>query len=268
MLRSVKIASTATFFIGISLHLWRIAFTATDLAILVLFPMGLAIWLGFWSLTLQPWKAHLDIALRQDSTWKKIFSGTIRTVVLNISFTFVAVFLMAWQTLRASTYESILLVIVVFLSILLYYQLLNRLSRHVQQPFARSFATVLATWTAAIPALLAFTFTLRNYATIPGEMLDASFEQALLIGIKQLPQRGGWVSSLLSIPYGYEAAKLWVVIRLSDYPIIGWLFSLDAALFSFILCRTSIVVSQFIETYIIQEMRTYKDDCCNSEARL
>lgn len=86
---------------------------------------------------------------------------------------------------------------------------------------------------------------------MPGEILNASFYEALHIGRAQLPLRGGWLSTLLSVPFGYDAAKLWAVVQLRDYPILGLLFSLDAALFSFVLCRTSIVVAQFIEAHVL-----------------
>jgi len=57
---------------------------------------------------------------------------------------------------------------------------------------------------------------------------------------------------ILSVPYGFEAAKLWGVVQLREYPAAGVLFSLDTALFVFILCRTAIIVTLFVEANVIK----------------
>lgn len=88
---------------------------------------------------------------------------------------------------------------------------------------------------------------------MPGEMLNASFSEVMFRGLGDLPDRGGWIGAILTIPSRYEAAQLWIVIQLKDYPIVGILFSLDAALFAFVLCRSAVVTTQFVEQNIIKE---------------
>lgn len=251
MSRPFQIAALATLFTIFSLSLWRLAFVASDWAVLALLPLAAVIGIGFWPLTLSPWKARLHIALRPESQWGKRLTGKIRAMVFSVAFTLASVGLFAWQALRTTAPEALLLALIFFLSALAYFLAQNLLLRHFHQPFARAIATSLTTWVVAIPATGMIAWFVWAFAPMPGTMLDAGFQQALQIGLTQLPPRGGWLSTLLSVPFGYEAVKLWVVVQLQDYPALAWLFSLDVAFFSFILCRTGIVVAQFIDTHVL-----------------
>lgn len=157
---------------------------------------------------------------------------------------------MAWQALSASVFEAVIMLSGFFLASCIFSSAQYLLSLHFQQPFARSFATSLATWIVALPFTIVIAVSTWSWAVIPGAMLDASLQEALQIGLDELPARGGWVSGILAVPYGYESAKLWVVVQLRDYPIVGAFFSFDAALFSFVLCRSAVVITQCIETHI------------------
>lgn len=252
MIRHFQIAAISTIFVVVSLYLWRIAFASSDLAVFALLPLVLTIGTGFWWLTLRPWRVQLDCIIRSESTWKVFLSGRIRTTMLMIAFTSLSVVLLAWQALRASIQEASLMALALFLSALTFLFLRNLLSRHLKNPFAQSYATSIATWAVAIPATVAFGLAVWNFSEIPGSMLDAGFQEALKVGLAQLPERGGVLSSILALPFVYETAKLWVVIQLRDYPVVGWIFSLDSALYGFVLCRTGIVIAQFIEQHILQ----------------
>lgn len=253
MYRSLQIAALATLLASSSFYLWRISFLYSDWAILALIPLTVIIAISIWPLTLEPWKAQLDIALRDESSWKKCMTGSIRAIILSITFTLISVTLLCWQALRASAGEAALMLSIFFISALAYSFGERVFLRHFHQPFARAFATSLVTWCLAIPATIGITVVFWSFATIPGKMMDASFQEALRIGLMQLPPRSGWLSNILSVLFGYEAAKIWVVVQLRDYPVLGWIFSLDSALYSFILCRTSIIVAQFVEVHILSK---------------
>jgi len=214
-------------------------------------PMAVIIATSFWSLTLDPWKARLDIALREESSWKKWLTGRIRATLLTAAFTLGSVTLLTWQALRASVSEAIMMLFFFFIAALAYSFGQKILLQHFRQPFARSFATSLVTWCVAVPATIAIAMAAWSFTSMPGRMLSADFQEAMQIGLAQLPPRGGWLSTIFALPFGYEAAKIWVVVQLRDYPVLGWIFSLDSALFSFILCRTSIIVAQFAETHVL-----------------
>ncbi len=251
MYRSIQIAIVATIMASTSFFLWRISFKYSDWAVLALFPLTLILSTSFWSLTFHPRKAILSIALRDGSNWHKWFTGKIRATFMSTAFTLGAITILAWQALRASTSEAALMLTIFFISAVSYSFLEKFLSQNVRQPFSRFLATTPVTWCLAIPATITIASAFWHFSNIPGQMVDASFQESLEIGLSQLSSREGWISKSLSAFSGYEAAKLWVAMQLRDYPAIGWLFSLDTALFSIILCQTSIVVTQFVEAHIL-----------------
>ena len=217
--------------------------------------MAAVIAISYWSFSLDPWKAHLDIALREDSSWGKWVSGRIRATFLSTAFTLGSVTLLAWQALRASVSEAIVMLFFFFISALAYSFGQKFLLQHFRQPFARSFATSLVTWCVAVPATIAIATAAWSFTAMPGKILSADFQEAIQIGLAQLPPRGGWISTILMLPFGYEAVKIWAVVQLREYPVFGWLFSIDSALFSFILCRTSIIVAQFADAHVLPKLR-------------
>ncbi len=256
MLRPFQIAAVATLMTTLSLYLWRISYILSDWAILALMPMAAVIAISYWSFSLDPWKAHLDMALRDDSSWERWVSGRIRATLLSTAFTLGSVTLLAWQAFRASVSEAIAMLFFFFISALAYSFTQKFLLQHFRQPFARSFTTSLVTWCVAVPASIAIAMTAWSFTAMPGKMLSADFQEAVQIGLAQLPPRRGWISTIFMIPFGYEAVKIWIVVQLREYPVFGWLFSIDSALFSFILCRTSIIIAQFSEANVLPKLRT------------
>jgi len=253
MRRSLQNALASTALTMLSLYLWRIAYISTDWAVLALIPLAFAIVAGLWPLVLKPWRARLHIALRPESSLGGFLTGRLRAIFISGAFTIVAVILLAWQALSVSIPEAAIILAAFFLSACLFATGQTLLLRHFQQPFARSIATSVVTWTVALPFTLIIALSTWALAPIPGKMLDAELMDALLIGLGNLPERGGWIAAILALPYGYEATKIWAVVQLRDYPIVGAVFSLDAALFSFVLCRSAIIITQFVETHIMKE---------------
>ena len=253
MLRSVQMATLATLLVTFSLYLWRTSLAYSDWAFLSLIPLTAIVGNSNWGLSLALWKARLDITLREESIWKSKLSGRLRATLFSMSMTIASVTLLAWQALSASITEAALMLTVLFAAALSYSFTQDFLLRHSRQPFARALATSFVTWSLAVPATILFAVVSWNHLAIPGRMLSASLQEALQIGLMQLPPRDGLLSNILSLMSGYEAAKIWVVVQLRDYPILGWIFSFDEALFSFILCRTGITVAQFIEQYVLSD---------------
>lgn len=252
MLHSLKAAVAATLFTGLSLYIWRLAFEFSDWAAVALLPLALIIFVGFWPLTLQPWRARLRVALREDSPLSHILTGKIRALILSVPFTAISVVLLAWQSVSATRIEALIMLFAVFFSGCVFATGQETLTRHFHQPFARVIATSVVTWAVALPFTLIVAISSWAWVAMPGDMLTASLPEALQIGLNNLPARRGWIAEVLAVPYAYEAAKLWVVVQLRGYPIVGALFSLDAALISFVLCRVGIVVTQFVETHVFK----------------
>jgi len=237
-----------TALIGFSLYLWRLVYPPSDWAILTLVPLAIALFLGFWRLVLYPWKAKLRLALREESPLSKFITGGIRAAFLSIAFTGITTFVLAWLALSASAWEGAFLLFLVFLASVAFSYAQNVLVRHFYQPFAYATATSFATWMIALPATLLVAYWTWSNAVYPGEMINATFREALQLGISRLPDRGGWIAEVMAIPYAYEAAKLWVVVQFKEYPFVAAIFSLDTALFTIILARASIVVTELIQS--------------------
>jgi len=252
MTRSVSNALVSTFFTAVSLYLWRIAYASTDLAALALCPLALSVWLGGLPLFLDTWRVRFFIALRQDSVLGKILTGRIRAAFLNTGFTLAAITLLAWQSLNASMAEACIMLLAFALSGVSFSLGQNLVARHFHQPFARSLATSLVSWLVAVPFTFLLAYSFWAWTAMPGAMLDADLPRAVQIGLEELPPRGGWIAAILAVPYVYEATKLWVAVKLAAYPVVGVMLSFDAALFSFALCRTAIVVTQFVETHMMK----------------
>lgn len=245
MLKSVQTAGIATIFTGLSLFTWREGYSYSDWAVLALLPLSIVIFSGFWPLMLQPWRARLHVMLRDDSPLGDFLTGRIRAAFLSAAFTVTAVTLLAWQAWVMPKSVLLGLAAAFFISAVLFTEAQNYLVIHFHQPFARSIATSITTWLVAIPCTIIIAFTTWNWTKMPGSVLNATLYDAVQHGLAQLPNRSGWITYTLSLPSGYEAAKIWMVVQLRDYPSIGVLFSLDAALFSFILCRSAVIISQF-----------------------
>ena len=210
----------------------------------------LVIWAGCFPLMLNPWRARLRVALRQESPLAKLLTGKLRAFILSGIFTFVSVTLLAWQAWSAPLSDIPVLAAAFFISAALFSSCQNVLLSHIHQPFARSVATSVVTWLVAVPFAIAIAWATWAWAKIPGEMIDGTLYGSVIARLSDLPDRGGWIAAILAVPSAYEAAKLWAAVQLRDYPLVGILFSVDAALFAFVLCRSAVVIALFIETRI------------------
>lgn len=249
MVSVLKNALAASLFAALCLALWRLAYAYTDWAVLALIPLGVAIFLGLWPLVLAPWQARLRVALREDSPLGRLLTGRIKACVAASVFSGVAVAVLAWQAWTASLAGAAILAGLFFLSAVAFAWAEKRLLTHLHRPFAPSAAAVAVTWALALPFTGLIAWFNWSALAIPGAMLQASFQEALVIGQSHLPPRGGPVAALLAIPCAYDGAKMWLVVQLRDYPLVGVLWCLEAALCAFVLARSAIALMQFVQTH-------------------
>lgn len=247
---SLKDAGIATAFFAVSLSLWRLGYQFSDWAALALLPMAVVLAIGFWPLVIHPWQARLRLSLRPQSSLARYLTGRLRATLLSIAFVSVALMMLAWQALLAGSVVGGLIAAALLMSGWLFAAGQHLLERHFIQPFARSYSTSLVTWGVGLPFAIIFAALTWAYTPLPGQVIDAGFAQSLQFAMERLPQRQGWITHIMAVPFAYEAAKLWVVMQLRDYPSVAALFSLDAALFSFVLCRSGIIATQFVNQHI------------------
>ncbi len=241
-------ALASTLLAALSFALWRIAYLYTDWAALALIPFVVVIAYGSWSLAMDPWRAKLHIIVRQESILARFITGKIRAFIITTVFTSVAVIVIALKTLNASNTELLIMLSGFFISafFVLIYQL--RFSQYFHHPFDRSIAVSTVTWFVATPTFLLIAFNKWALDPVAGEMLDVkNLADVVSIMHHKLPFREGWITTIISIFYSYEAIKIFAVIRFSKYLFVSVIYSLDAALFSYVLCRTAAVSTLLIK---------------------
>ena len=169
-----------------------------------------------------------------------------------VVFTFVSVALIAWLALRATGTQAAVMLALVFAAGCLFAVVERMLARHFHQPFACAIAVFVATVASAAPFCVIMAYAAWTWDTYPGALLTATFGDAIRIGLDQTPANLGPLGSLFSIPFAYEAVKIWAVVQLKDYPIVAALFSIDSALYAFILARTGVVVTHLLRGHALK----------------
>ncbi len=249
MAKAILSTMVAIAIFGLPLVTWRFAYAFTDWAVLPLLALCALIFAANRALILEPWQAKLRVALRDESWLARVLTGKIGATFVSALFAIATVYVLAWQALVVSETDSFLLLTLAATSILMFFFYSGFTERHLHGPFARPLAVTFATITT-LPFFFVLAYRTFAYAAQPGDMLDASLAEAIELGLAQLPQRSGWVTQAMALPYAYDAAKLWVVVQLSAYPMASWLFCLDAALISFVLARACIVVASFVTVHV------------------
>ena len=91
-----------------------------------------------------------------------------------------------------------------------------------------------------------------SYVSYPAELRDIDLSQAVLLGLQELPRRGGWVSEVLSPLFAYDAIKLWIVLQLGASRLATIIFSIDTALVSFIVARCIVTLTLLSRIYDVE----------------
>ncbi len=247
-------AFVSTILAVLSLALWRIAYVWTDWAIIAMVPFGIVIAYGTWSLIIEPWRANLHLVVRQESTLAGFLTGRIRAYFISVVFTVVVITALAWQALNASWPEALIMSCAFFLSACCSSIFENKFSKHFYQPFNRSMAASAASWGVSSIFFLFYAAWVWGLKRNPGELLEVeTLQEVMAKAINVLPAREGWVTAVLSYLASYENLKLWLVVKLRDYPFLGVLYSFDAALFAYVLCRSAVVSAFLVKVKVFKD---------------
>lgn len=259
-LRFLLQAVSAALFAVLSFFVWRIAYQWTDWAALALLPFAFVLAYGTWSLTMESWRAQLHLIVRPKSGLAKLLSGKIRAFFISAVFTLIAITVLAWKALDASMLEALVMCTAFLLSAYVLSVLQIIFSRHFHPPFDRNIAVSVATWLSAMLVFVVFFVLYWAVKLSPGELFAAE-NLTDVIGLEQnsLPARSGWVTALMSALASYENLKLWLVVQLRDYLVSGVFYSLDAALWAYVLCRSAVVSTHLIKTKVFGSVMGEQD---------
>ncbi|MBR9841124.1 MAG: hypothetical protein GYB50_25075 [Rhodobacteraceae bacterium] len=249
MQRKLSIALVVTLLPAAFLWLWKLTYGFSDWAAIWLVCMAAMIFLGNWSITIDRWKAERGIVLRSGSWLAGWLTGRIGAFLSSTLLVLLLVPAMAWNALTMSGAEIVVSLALVFASAWLFLWVQSFLAKHFIPPFDRILATGPSAWMVGLPFSVILFFVTWYAQSIPAEMLTADFSVALRSGLRELPERRGWIAEMLTFGHAFEASKTWLVVQIRDYPVIAILFNLDMALFGFLAARASVVMTHFVETH-------------------
>lgn len=252
-MRNLSISLTTSLLSGLLLYLWRLSYTFSDLAALWLLLLAAMIFFGNWSLVIGHWLAERGIVLKPESWLSRWLSGRILALFSSTMLVGALVPFLAWKALNMSAVEAAVLIGLVFSAAWLFLWARGFVSRHFIPPFDRIHALRPSAWLVGVPFAIVLCLVSWRTTSVPLSMLDASFSEAVRSGFDALPERRGWIAEVLAFGHAFNAAKLWLMVQLRDYPLVAMLFNLDAALFGFLAARAAVVVTNFIDTHYDRE---------------
>ncbi|MDV7141760.1 hypothetical protein R3X27_03595 [Tropicimonas sp. TH_r6] len=255
MRQQINSAFGATVVVGLTIWWWRVAIDFGAWGMLSLFPLAVFMFAGAWDIALAPREARVQRAVRKGSSLHIWCSGRLGTSIVSTVFATVGIMVLAWQTLKLPSEQIGLILAAVFVAGFVYGTGQRFAARHFNRPFDREYASRMATWLVSIPVFFVTWYGIWAWGEQPGTMLEASFVEAIEIGRSQVPAARGILSEVLSVPFAYDGAKLWAVVQLREHPFIALLFSADAALFSFVVVRTGVVVTHFLQSQIFERTK-------------
>lgn len=242
----------ATSLLVVPLVVWRWLFGITDWAVVPLIVLVALLFFGFMPIGAAVYKARLRAALRSDASIAKVFTGKLKAYVESAVFAVVAAVLLSWQALTI-TAEELGAIVTLSLAVGLGFSFVKAWTNtQFQEPFNTFLAFSSATWIVGGMFVPLVAWVNWNYVSYPAELHNIDLPQAILLGLQELPRRGGWVSEVLSPLFAYDAIKLWIVLQLGTSRLATIIFSLDTALVSFIVARCIVTLTLLSQMYDVE----------------
>jgi hypothetical protein len=249
MKRDISIALVLALLPALLLYLWKLTYSFSDLAILWVLMLAAMIFRCNWLLVTDLWRAERGIVLRPESWISRWLTGRIWAFLSSALLVMALVPALAWIALTMPALEAVLFLALAFASAWLFLWMQSFLARHVMPPFDKIFARGPSGWLIGMPFSVIFFLVTWYTTTVPVEMFSASFSEAVMSGMRKLPERRGWIAEILAFGYAFDAAKVWLMVQMREYPVVALLFNLDMALVGFLAARASVVVTHFVKTH-------------------
>jgi hypothetical protein len=242
-------AALGTVVLAMSVYLWRTGYVVTDWSAIALGPLAIMLFIGLHRRTVALYRARLHAELRADSRLARIMTGNLRAIFVSTAFVLVAVPLIAWQALSASSAEIIGFTVLSYSAGLATLLVQDWLQRDFQMSFALFSGVSIGANVIACAFVPVLAWINWSFVYHPGEFHNASFFEAVTLGLQQLPRRRGGIAEIMAFFYAIEAAKLWLVLQLGSSPWAAVLFSLDTALVGFIVAQVSAILTDVVHIF-------------------
>lgn len=238
-------AFIATFFVMMSLYLWRTAYAYGDWGAITLLPLSAVLFVAHRELLLNMHLAKRRVTWREDTWVMRWLSGRLSSTFWSLVVVVVTVPLLAWQAFTMKPERLPQLAVAFLMASLLFMWLQSVIGKHLQAPFHRNVAINLATL-AVLPLVVYVAWQGYHTDPIPKDLLNAHLSDVPSVALDGLLRRDGWISQFMAPLQVYESGKLWLASRFPEQRWLAVLVSLDAALFAFVMGRTVAIVTDFL----------------------
>lgn len=234
---------------------WRLGFAHSDWAGLALVPIFVVLVIGTWDLWLSVWRAKAAIVIQQGSPIGIYLTGKIGSALRALGFATVSVVFIGWIGVGAIDVASGLILASFVLSAALYSASQGFLLRHIRRPFGDAWAAVMATWCSAVPMIALVVWQIWSNRTIDSDLIGVDLQTAIELGLRQFPERIGYLGTLVSWLFAYDSVRLWLVLSFPGQPLVGLIYCLDSALATLIACRAGAIMAYFLQTRVFANRR-------------
>jgi hypothetical protein len=234
----------------LSLIAWKYFYKFSDWAALSLIPLVVMLFCASYSLSIRVFVARLQCILIPGSPLSTYLTGRIGAIFSATIFVMILMPLLAWQSLTITSVEWLMLLALSVLASIVFLLIKLFARKHLREPSDSAAALVMGSWGLTLIALPILTWLNWNYTDYPGEIRTQGVVEAASMAIDKLPARRGFFAEILAPLYAVDALKLWLAVRLNPSTWVPALYSIDAALVSFVFIRASMSLTWFFSLYL------------------
>ncbi len=190
-------------------------------------------------------------ALTTDSRLQWLTGGRVHALVQALALTFASVPALGFQALNLPLREILFLAAVAFVAVMLFWSLVAVLRRDVSEPFSVAAAGRLTVFLTGVSSVAVYWRIIWSDREFPG-YLRLPFPDAMTEVIDELPERESLVQELVEYLAVLDAAPVWLVLRLDQYPVVGYVLAVYLAIFCFLLASSAVAIAVFCKHYALK----------------
>jgi len=230
---------------AVPLALWRLALPLTGWAALALLPLGIAIWWGIYLPLRDRRRAELAVAILPGARLGRWLTGRFGAGLNATLGLLVALPVLGWLALGGQAPVIMAVAAVGLMAGILSTLTTRLLSTTLTDPYARLAGQRIGSVVAALAGLVPLVWINWAVIPIPNEITSASLADAVSAALAARPARDGWPAEVMGLFAALDTAKLWLAAQYRRTVWVGLVFSIDAALVSFVAARSSVAVLEF-----------------------
>jgi len=229
----------------VPLALWRLAAPLTGWAALALLPLGAAIWWGIYHPLRDRRQAELAVAILPGARLGRWLTGRLGAGIRATLGVLVALPVLGWLALGGKGPVLVAVAAMGLLAGILSITVTRLLSATLTRPYARLAGQRIGSGIAALAGLAPLVWITWAVIPVPHEITSASLSDAMSAALATPTAGGGWPAEVMGLFAALDTAKLWLAAQYREAAWVGLVFSIDAALVSFVAARSFVAVLEF-----------------------